>query len=54
MWERVRPRVTDWFERIKARPVFKPALLEWCPPDLTAYLLTYGRQSWPGVERLLA
>ena len=49
MWERTRPRVTDWFDRIKARPAFKPAFLDWCPPDLTADLLTFGRQSWPSV-----
>jgi hypothetical protein len=29
-------------------------LLDWCPPDLTADLLAYGRQSWPDVERMLA
>jgi glutathione S-transferase len=54
MWTRSRPRVTDWFERIKARPTFKVAFLDWCPPDLTADLMTFGRQSWPSVERLLA
>ena len=54
MWERTRPQVTAWFERVKARPAFKPAFLDWCPPDLTADLLTFGRQSWPSVERLLA
>jgi glutathione S-transferase len=54
MWERTRPRVTDWFERIKARNTFKPAFLDWCPPDLTTDLLTFGGQSWPSVERLLA
>jgi glutathione S-transferase len=54
MWERARPRVTDWFNRVKARPAFKAALLDWCPPDLTNDLLTFGRQSWPSVERLLA
>ena len=54
MWEKRRSRLRDWFERIKARPAFKPALLDWCPPDLTADLLAYGRQSWPSVERLLA
>jgi glutathione S-transferase len=53
MWEKTRPRVTDWFSRIKARKTFKPAFLDWCPPDLTADLLTFGRQSWPSVERLL-
>jgi hypothetical protein len=40
--------------RIKARAAFKPAFLDWCPPDLTADLLTFGRQSWPSVERMLA
>lgn len=54
MWESRRPRVTEWFARVKARPTFKPALLDWCPPDLTADLLNFGRQSWQNVERLLA
>jgi glutathione S-transferase len=54
MWEGKRPRVTEWFNRINARAAFKRALLDWCPPDLTADLLTYGRQSWPNVERMLA
>ena len=54
MWERKRPHVTDWFNRIKARAAFKPAFLDWCPPDLTADLLNFGRQSWPTVERMLA
>jgi glutathione S-transferase len=54
MWERRRPRVTEWFNRVKARPTFKPAFLEWCPPDLTADLMTFGRQSWQHVEKLLA
>ncbi|MGA2942594.1 MAG: glutathione S-transferase family protein [Xanthobacteraceae bacterium] len=54
MWEKTRPHVTAWFKRIKARPAFKPAFLDWCPPDLTADLLNFGRQSWPNVERLLA
>jgi glutathione S-transferase len=54
MWKGTRPHVADWFERIKARPAFKPALLDWCPPDLTDELLTFGQQSWPSVQRLLA
>ncbi len=54
LWTKTRPRVTDWFARIKARPAFKPALLDWCPPDLTADLLTFGRQSWPQVQKIIA
>jgi len=54
MWIGSRPRLTDWFERIKSRPSFKPSLLEMCPPDLTNDLKTFGTQSWPDVKRLLA
>ena len=54
MWVGSRPRLADWFERIKARPSFKPSLLDVCPPDLTNDLKTFGTQSWPDVKRLLA
>lgn len=54
MWVGSRPRLTDWFERIKSRPSFKPSLLDICPPDLTNDLKTFGTQSWPDVKRLLA
>ena len=53
MWTKTRPHVTDWFARIKSRPTFKPAFLDWCPPDLTSDLGNFGRQSWPDVQRML-
>jgi glutathione S-transferase len=53
LWTRSRPRVTAWFDRIKARESFKPALLDMCPPDLTEDLKVFGTRSWPEVERLL-
>lgn len=54
MWTRTRPRLTGWFNRIKARRTFKPCFLDICPPDLTRDLKTYGAQSWPEVQRILA
>jgi hypothetical protein len=42
-----------WLARCKARPSFPSLLLTWCPPDLTDDLKTFGRQSWPQVERIL-
>jgi glutathione S-transferase len=52
MWAN-RPRLADWWERVRGRPTFRPALLEWCPPDLTADLKTFGSQTWPDVKQLL-
>lgn len=54
MWERSRPNVTAWFARIKDRASFKPALLDWIPDQLATDLRTFGAQSWPNVERVLA
>ncbi len=53
LWESTRPRVADWFTRIKARPAFKPSFLDWCPEKLTNDLKTYGAQSRADVERIL-
>ena len=47
------PNVEDWFARIKARPAFKPAFLDWCPEDLTNDLRDFGTQSWPSVKRII-
>ncbi|MGQ0543706.1 MAG: glutathione S-transferase family protein [Betaproteobacteria bacterium] len=54
MWSRSRLRLAGWFERVKSRETFKPAFLDWCPPDLTRDLKTFGEQTWPAVKRLLA
>ena len=53
MWTTRRPRLTDWFARIKARPTFYEALTRWCPDDLTHDLKTFGAQSWPEVRQIL-
>lgn len=54
MWTRDCPLVSAWFERIKARPTFKSAFLDWCPADLTKDLATFGSETWPHVRRMLA
>ena len=53
MWTKSRAHLTKWFERIQARPSYKPQLSDWCPSDLTADLATFGAQSWPEVRRIL-
>ncbi len=53
MWSHSRPHLAAWFARVKARPTFTPCFLDYCPPDLTADLKTYGSQSWPEVKAIL-
>ena len=54
MWEGGRfPKVTEWFERIKAMPNFKPCFLDWCPESLTSDLKNFGSQSWPDVQKII-
>ncbi|MEM7082979.1 MAG: glutathione S-transferase family protein [Pseudomonadota bacterium] len=54
MWRDDRfPNVEDWFDRIKAKPNFKSAFLDWCPEQLTNDLKTFGTQSWPDVKQII-
>jgi ganglioside-induced differentiation-associated protein 1 len=53
MWTGGRlPAVESWFDRIKARASFRPALLDWLPDDLAHDLRTFGAQSWPEIARI--
>jgi glutathione S-transferase len=54
IWQNGRlPRVEDWFERIRARQAFKPALLSWMPSELAAEMRKNGKQSWAEVSAIL-
>jgi len=53
MWTRSRPRLTEWFARVRARPSFRPAMLDPVPTALAADLGANGRQSWPQVRAVL-
>ena len=33
LWTRDRPKVTDWFERVKARPSYHEAVVQWMTDD---------------------
>jgi len=55
LWEDgCRPHVARWFEKVRARPSFKPAFLDWMPQDLAAEMRANGEASWPQVEQVLA
>ena len=55
LWEGGRlPRVESWFERVRARPTFRPAFVDWLPPELGNEMRANGERSWPAVRALLA
>ena len=53
LWPPQRPRVREWFERMKARASFVPAIDEYMPESLTNDFQTYGSKSWPEVKAVL-
>lgn len=54
MWAAGRlPRVERWFERVRARPSFKPAMVDWMPPELAEELRSNGARSWPEISAIL-
>jgi len=53
LWTDKRPHLTDWWQRVKARPTFESALLEYVPPGLGEMMGEYGREAWPKVKAIV-
>jgi glutathione S-transferase len=53
MWTEGRPQVTDWFGRVKDRASFMPAMFEFVPPPLAAWMREKGAEAWPKVKSVL-
>lgn len=54
LWEGGRlPRVERWFARVRARPTFRPALVDWVPKELADEMHSNGERSWPAIRALL-
>ena len=54
MWTEHRPRLTDWWERVKARPMFQAALFGFITEDLKTLMREKGAEAWPTVKKVLA
>ncbi len=54
MWRDGRlPRVARWFDRVRKRPTFKPAFVDWMPAALAQEMHVNGEKSWPDIRALL-
>jgi hypothetical protein len=47
------PRVENWFERVKERPTFKPAFIDWMPSDLSEEMGSNGEKSGPQIKAII-
>ena len=54
MWKRTRPRVTDWYARVKARPNFAESILKYDPPGRIALMQAAGDDAWQKVKTKIA
>jgi glutathione S-transferase len=53
LWTATRPHLADWFQRVKARPSFEPALMKYVPPGLGEMMRARGEEAWPRVRAIL-
>ena len=53
LWTETRPHLTDWFARVKARPVFEPAMYRYVPPPLAALMKERGAAALAKVRAIL-
>jgi len=48
-----RPKVADWFDRVRARPAYKVALEDWFNPDFLSLMEARGAENRDGVGAVL-
>jgi glutathione S-transferase len=54
LWEDDRPRVTDWYARVKARPNYAASVLKYDPADRIKLMQSAGDAAWPKVKEAMA
>jgi glutathione S-transferase len=52
-WRHARPHLDDWYERIKARSSFLPAMIDVMPKKFVADMGERGTGYWPEVRGIL-
>ena len=52
MWD-ARPHVARWFNQVKSRPSFEPAIFGYLPDDLREFMIENGRKAWPEYKKIL-
>ena len=53
MWDQ-RPRFADWYERVKARPSYRTAVVDWFNDSYLPLMREKGQEVWPRVKEIIA
>jgi glutathione S-transferase len=53
MWDR-RPKLADWFERLRERDAYKTAIVKWFNPKYLSLMDETGRREWPAIAAIIA
>ena len=53
MWAN-RPHLADWYARIRARPGYHEAFVQWFNPKYLTLMEEKGKQEWPKIAEILA
>jgi glutathione S-transferase len=48
------PRTADWYRRIKARPSFQTAIVQWENAAYLDLMKREGRENWPKIKEIMA
>ena len=49
-----RPRLADWYQRVRSRPSFETAVAAWVPDVAAEFFRATGEAVWPEVEALVS
>lgn len=49
-----RPRLADWYERVRSRPNYATAIGEWINEKYLPLMAEYGAEIWPRVKQIVA
>lgn len=49
-----RPRLADWYERVKARDNYETAMRAWFNPKYLPLMAEKGEEAWPRVQEIIA
>lgn len=52
-WISQRPKLSDWYDRIRARPSYEAAIIKWENQKYLSLMREKGAEVWPRIQRII-